>query len=35
MVAKYKTENVVPDKKLANNGTMNYIAVDGHVGSKQ
>lgn len=34
MVTKYKTENVVPDKKSANNGTLNYIALDGHVGSK-
>ncbi|VVC32408.1 Protein kinase domain,Protein kinase-like domain,Protein kinase, ATP binding site,Serine/threonine- [Cinara cedri] len=32
MVTKYKTENVVPNKKLANNGTLEYIALDGHVG---
>lgn len=34
MVTKYKTKDVVPNKKLANNGTLNYIALDGHVGSK-
>jgi len=34
MVTKFKTENVVPNKKLANNGTQDYIALDGHVGSK-
>ncbi|XP_050434557.1 nucleosomal histone kinase 1-like isoform X2 [Adelges cooleyi] len=32
MVSKYKTEDVVPNKKLANNGTLDYIALDGHVG---
>jgi len=32
MVTKFKTENVVPNKKLANNGTQDYIALDGHVG---
>jgi len=34
MVTKYKTEDVKPDKKCANNGTLNYIALDGHLGSK-
>lgn len=34
MVTKYKTENVVPNKKFANNGTLEYIALDGHTGSK-
>lgn len=34
MVTKYETENVVPNKKFANNGTLKYIALDGHVGSK-
>lgn len=34
MVTKYKTEDVVPNKKHANNGTLGYIALDGHVGSK-
>lgn len=34
MVTKYKTEDVVPNKKFANNGTQNYIALDGHYGSK-
>lgn len=34
MVTKYKTEDVVPNKKCANNGTLNYIALDGHLGSK-
>lgn len=33
MVTKYKTEDVVPNKKFANNGTLNYIALDGHIGS--
>jgi len=33
MVTKYKTEDVKPDKKCANNGTLNYIAIDGHLGS--
>lgn len=33
MVTKYKTEDVKPDKKCANNGTLNYIALDGHLGS--
>ncbi|XP_060867600.1 nucleosomal histone kinase 1-like isoform X2 [Metopolophium dirhodum] len=32
MVTKYKTEDVKPDKKCANNGTLNYIAIDGHLG---
>lgn len=34
MVTKYKTEDVAPNKKCANNGTLNYIALDGHIGSK-
>jgi len=33
MVTKYKVEDVKPDKKCANNGTLNYIALDGHLGS--
>lgn len=33
MVTKYKIEDVKPDKKCANNGTLNYIALDGHLGS--
>lgn len=34
MVTKYKIEDVVPNKKFANNGTQDYIALDGHAGSK-
>lgn len=34
MVTKYKIEDVAPNKKCANNGTLNYIALDGHIGSK-
>lgn len=34
MVTKYRTEDVVPNKKFANNGTLGYIALDGHAGSE-
>lgn len=34
MVTKYKTDNLVPSKKYANNGTLEYIALDGHIGSE-
>lgn len=34
MVKKYEIKDVVPNKKFANNGTQDYIALDGHLGSE-
>jgi len=33
IVIKYKTEDIKPDKKCANNDTLNNIALDGHIKS--